>query len=357
MNHKHLEFGIGMFGDLTYDTETQKFQSPDDRLAQILEQVQFADKLGIDVFAAGEHHRADYAITSPEIILAALASTTQNIRLSSGVSVLSSTDPVKLYKDFATIDLLSHGRAEIMAGRGSFTESFPVFGYQLHDYSALFQEKLDLLFQLNNQETISWKGNFRAPLREQEIFPRPYKHQKMPLWIAVGGSPESVVRAAAYGAPVIFAIIGGKPEYFKPFIELYKKEYLRHGHDPEMMQIGVHVHTYISEQKNQILEEYFPLYAAQMDRVGKSRWWAPYTKAQFLEGMKTDGALFIGNKQEVQNKIETIIDMFGLTRFMAHIDIGGPSHRALMHTIEIYGSEIIPELRKKYWSWKIFIKK
>lgn len=339
-----IEFGLGMFGDLSFDRHTNQAQPPKERLAQMLEQIKLADQLGLDALVLGEHHRPDYAVASPEIVLAAMASVTKQIKLSSGVTVLSSSDPVKVYQDFATLDLLSEGRAEICAGRGSFIESFPLFGYDLKDYHALFEEKLQLLLKLNAEETVTWQGNFRASLHEQTIYPRPEK--PLPIWVAVGGTPESVYRAAKLGLPIIFAIIGGMPQQFKPLIDFYKQEYENHGHDMGSMQIGVHSHTYLTASREDLLADYFPLYAAQMDRVGKSRGWSPYTQAQFEGGISPEGALFMGEPNQVVDKILSLIEMFGLTRYVAHIDVGGPAHKDLMKAIELYGTKVVPEIRK-----------
>lgn len=339
-----MELGIGMFGDLTFDRQTNKFQPAKQKLNEIIEQVKLADELGIDVISMGEHHREDYAVSSPEIILSALATVTKRIKLGSGVTVLSSTDPVKVYQDFATVDLISDQRIEIMAGRGSFIESFPLFGYDLKDYNSLFEEKLELLVHLNQNEIINWEGNHRAPIVDQTIYPRP--ERELPIWIAVGGTPESVVRAARLGLPIIFAIIGGMPKQFKPLIEFYKQQYIQFGHDPEKMQVGVHSHTFLADSKQELLDNYFPYYKAQMDRIGKDRGWAPYTQMQFEGGMSPEGALFMGETNQVIDKMIATIEMFGLTRFIAHIDVGGPTHKEMMKAIELYGSKVLPEVRK-----------
>lgn len=341
-----MELGIGMFGDLTFDNQQNKFQPVSQRLTELIEQVKLADELGMDVFAMGEHHRPDYAVSSPETVLAALSTVTKNIKLASGVSVISSADPVKLYQDFATIDLISGQRTEVLAGRGSFIESFPLFGYDLKDYSELFEEKLDLFLKLNENETLTWKGKFRPALEEQTVYPQ--AERKLPVWIAVGGTPESVLRAARLGLPIIFAIIGGMPKQFKPLVEFYKQQYLQFGHDPEKMQIGVHSHAFIADSQEELIQNYYPYYAAQMDRIGKTRGWSPYTQMQFRGGMSPEGALFMGDPVQVTEKIIKTIEMFGLTRFVAHIDVGGPSHKELMKTIELYGDKVIPEVRKAF---------
>ncbi|MGQ1889533.1 LLM class flavin-dependent oxidoreductase [Thermophagus sp. OGC60D27] len=341
-----MELGIGMFGDLTFDNHNKKFQSASNRLKEMIEQVKLADDLGLDIFLLGEHHRPDYAVSSTEVVLSALSSVTKSIKLASGVTVLSSSDPVKVYQDFVTLDLLSNHRAEIIAGRGSFIESFPLYGFNIHDYHELFEEKLELLIKLNRESPtpVTWKGKFRSPLEKQIVYP--ISERKLPIWIGVGGTPESVFRAALVGLPVIFAIIGGRPKQFLPLIEYYKEEYLKQGHDKTRMQIGVHVHSFISESRNDLLENYFPDYSAQMNRIGKDRGWPAYTKNQFLNGLKPDGALYMGSPSEVIDKTLQTIEMFGLTRFIAHIDVGGPSHSQLMKTIEMYGLKVVPEIRK-----------
>lgn len=339
-----MEIGIGMFGDLTPHGGKNEFQSPKERLSEMLEQVKLAEKVGVDNFVLGEHHRPDYAVSSTEIVLAALASVTKEIKLASGVTVLSSADPVKVYQDYVTLDLLSHNRAEIIAGRGSFTESFPLFGYELKDYNELFEEKLDLLLKLNKEDTITWKGKFRPSLNAQTIYPRP--ERELPVWIAVGGTPESIDRAARLGLPIMLAIIGGMPRQFKSLVEYYKEQYQKYGHDMSKMQIGVHSHTFVCESIEDLLENYYPGYAAQMDRIGATRGWLPYSKQQFLHGLSRDGALYMGDPSEVTEKILETIEMFGLTRYVAHIDVGGPTHKQLMKTIELFGEKVLPQIRK-----------
>jgi len=340
-----LALGIGMFGDLRVDAQTGKFQSAQERLAEIIEEIKLMDELGLDFFGMGEHHREDYAVSSPEILLAAAATVTKNIKLGSAVSVLSSTDPVKLYQDFAMVDLLSKGRAEIMAGRGSFIESYPLFGYHLQDYDALFAEKLDLLLQLNKNEVINWKGQFRAPIQNQEIFPHPAQAQ-IPIWIAVGGTPSSIVRAAQLGAPLMLAIIGGSPQQFLPQIELYKREYLAAGHLLQDMQIGIHMHSFFGADTAAVSKLYYPDYAAQMNRIGASRGWPAYTRAQYDYGRSIHGHLVVGDANEAIEKILMVQEMFGLTRFSAHMDVGAPKHIDMLKSIEIFGNVIAPKVRQ-----------
>ncbi|KAA0991934.1 LLM class flavin-dependent oxidoreductase [Dyadobacter aurulentus] len=340
-----MEIGISMFGDLSFDKTARAFQSPQERLQDMLEEIKLADEVGLDVFGIGEHHRAEYAVSSPEIILAAAASVTKNIKLTSSVTVLSSNDPVRVYQNFSTVDLLSNGRAEITVGRGSFIESFPLFGYDLNDYNGLFTEKLELLKQINETETISWKGKYRAALESQQVLPRPV-NGRMDIWIAVGGTPQSVVRAAKLGFPLIIAIIGGMPAQFKPFFDLYKTEYINAGHDPAKMQLATHSHGLVGENGAALADAYFENYAGQMDRVGRSRGWAPYTRGQFEGGRSIEGALFVGDPNQVTEKILQNQEMFGLTRFLLHTDVGGPDHKMLMKSIELLGEKVAPAVRK-----------
>jgi len=340
-----MELGISMFGDLRVDLATGKFQSTQQRLTELIEEIRLMDEVGLDYFGIGEHHRPDYAVPSPEIVLAAAATVTKKIRLGSAVSVLSSSDPVKLYQNFAMVDLLSGGRAELMAGRGSFIESFPLFGYNLQDYDALFAEKLDLLLTINKSERVTWKGKYRASLNDQEVLPRAINND-LSIWIAVGGTPQSVVRAGKLGLPLMIAIIGGSPAQFQPLFELYKKTYLENGHDPANYRIGIHSHALFGEDEALLSKLYYPLYAAQMDRVGRSRGWPPYQRTQFDFGKSKHGALFIGEPEAMVDKILYMQELFGLTRFAAHMDVGAPSHRDIMKSIEIYGTKIAPEVRK-----------
>jgi len=340
-----MELGIGMFGDLSFDPQTGRPREAKVKLQEILEQVKLADEVDLDVFGLGEHHRPDYAVSSPEIVLAAAASITKNIKLTSTVTVLSSAEPVKVYQDFSTIDLISGGRAEIGVGRGSFIESFPLFGYSLSDYDQLFEEKLDLLLSINNNEVVNWRGKLRAPLVNQTVYPRAGNGGKLPVWIAVGGTPESVLRAARLGLPLIVAIIGGMPRQFQQLINFYKQEYLNNGHDPAKMQVGIHSHTFASIDEAGA-DAYYQNYAAQMDRVGASRGWPPYTKAQYDGGRSREGALFIGQASEIIDKILYMHELFGITRFIGHMDVGDPSHSNMMKSIEIFGTQVAPAVRK-----------
>ena len=339
-----MELGIGMFGDL-HINQKGEIQPAGQRLKELIEEIKLMDEVGLDFYGIGEHHRPDYGVSTPEIIIAAAATVTKNIKLGSAVSVLSSSDPVKLYQSFATIDLISNGRVELMAGRGSFIESFPLFGYNLDDYDELFEEKLELLLKINKENPITWKGKFRPALNKQQILPR-MVNDHLNIWIAVGGTPESVLRAGKHGLPVIFAIIGGNPAQFKPLFEYYKNVYNHFGHDMNKFQVGVHMHSFFGDDSKQIADEYYPIYSAQMDRVGRSRGWPAYQPQQYVTGRSNNGHLIIGDANESIDKILKMEELFGLTRFSAHMDVGGPSHKLLMRSIEIFGAKIAPKVRE-----------
>lgn len=339
-----MELGVGMFGDLHINS-TGEIQPAGQRLKELVEEIKLMDETSLDFYGIGEHHRPDYAVSSPEIVLAAAATVTKNIKLGSAVSVLSSADPVKLYQNFATLDLISGGRAELVAGRGSFIESFPLFGHSLADYDALFEEKLDLLLKINKENPVTWKGKFRPPLQEQLVLPRAV-NDDLSIWVAVGGTPESVERAAKYGLPVIFAIICGNPAHFKPLFDYYRELYQHYGHDIKKLQAGVHMHAFFGDNSRQVADEYYPVYSAQMDRIGRSRGWPPFQRHQYDAGRAKNGHLIISDANEAIEKILQVHELFGLTRFSAHMDVGGPSHASLMKSIEIYGTTIAPAVRK-----------
>lgn len=339
-----MELGVGMFGDM-HINKNGEVQPAGQRLQELIEEIKLMDEVGLDFYGIGEHHRPDYAVSTPEIILAAAAAVTKNIKLGSAVSVLSSSDPVRLYQSFATIDLISKGRAELMAGRGSFTESFPLFGYNLVDYDDLFEEKLNLLLKINNEHPVTWKGKFRPALINQEILLQAV-NDHLDIWVAIGGTPESVLRAGKAGLPVIFAIIGGSPAQFIPLFDYYKEVYQHYKHDMNKFQVGVHMHSFFGDDSQQTADEYYPLYSAQMNRVGRSRGWPPYLRQQYDAGRSSKGHLIIGDANEAIDKILKMEELFGLTRFSAHMDVGGPSHQSLMKSIEIYGTKIAPKVRE-----------
>jgi probable LLM family oxidoreductase len=335
-----MELGLYTFADVGPETD------PARRLRNLLEEIELADQVGLDVFGVGEHHRPDYAVSAPAVALAAGAARTKDIRLTSAVTVLSSDDPVRVFEEFATLDLLSGGRAEIMAGRGSFIESFPLFGYDLNDYDELFAEKLELLLKLRESERVTWSGKHRAPLDDAGVYPRPVQ-DPLPIWIAVGGTPQSVVRAALLGLPLAIAIIGGQPERFAPLARLYREAANQAGHDPARLPISINSHTYVAWNSRQAGDEYFPAYAAMMNWIGRERGWSAMTREQFEAGRSPRGALVVGSPEEVAEKILFEHEIFGHQRFMAQISVGAMPHEKVMRAIELYGTEVAPAVRKE----------
>ncbi|MFN5930026.1 MAG: LLM class flavin-dependent oxidoreductase, partial [Sphingobacteriales bacterium] len=315
------------------------------RVHDLIDEIVYADALGLDVFAVGEHHRPDYAISSPVTILAAAAVKTSRIKLSTGVTVLSSEDPVRVYQQFATLDLLSDGRAEILAGRGSFIESFPLFGYELKDYDALYEEKLAMLMKINESTLLNWSGHHTQSVQNRGVYPRAYQ-QKLPIWIAVGGTPESVVRAAENGLPLTLAIIGGIPARFAGFTNLYREVYAKAGHPVEQLQICINSHTYIAEDAKQARDEFFPTYAEVMSRIGRERGWPGMTRQQYDMATEKEGALLVGSPQQVIDKILYQYELFGHTRFLAQMTIGALPHKQAMKSIELLATKVAPEVRK-----------
>lgn len=341
-----MELGIYSFGEATADPVTGRAPSAEQRLADLLEEIELADQVGLDVFGVGEHHRPDYVVSTPAIVLAAAAARTSRIRLTSAVTVLSSDDPVRVFQEYATLDLLSHGRAEIMAGRGSFIESFPLFGYDLQDYDALFAEKLELLLALRERERVTWEGRHRAAIDDRAVYPRPVQ-QPLPVWIAVGGTPQSIVRAGTLGLPLALAIIGGTPERFVPLVQLYRESARRAGHDPETLQIGINSHGFIAESSAEAAEAAFPPYVDVMGRIGRERGWPPPTRAQYDAERSRRGALLIGSPQEVIDKILFEHELFGNTRFLLQLSVGTMPHAKLLRAIELYGTEVAPVVRRE----------
>ena len=340
-----MEIGICSFADLGTHPLTGETTDPRQRLAHLLEEIELADQLGLDVFAVGEHHRPDYAVSAPPLILAAAAPLTNTIRLSSGVTVLSSEDPVRVYQQFATVDLLSDGRAEIMAGRGSFIESFPLFGQDLGDYDALFSEKLQMLLEINRNEIVEWSGKHTQTIHERGVYPRALKG-RLPIWVAVGGTPETVVRAAKYGLPMMIAIIGGMPARFAPLAKLYREVYREAGHDMGALQLGINSHTYIADGSQQARDEFFPSYSDVMTRIGKERGWQGMSRAQFDASTQPQGALLVGSPQQVIDKILYEQELFGHTRFLAQMTIGALPHKLALRSIELLGDVVAPAVRK-----------
>lgn len=340
-----MEIGIYTFAEITPDPLTGKAISTHQRIRNLMEEIELAEQVGLDVFAVGEHHRPDFAVSSPAVILAAAAVKTKKIRLSSAVTVLSSDDPVRVFQDFATVDHLSDGRAEIMAGRGSFIESFPLFGYDLNDYDELFAEKLALLVQLNEKEKISWKGNHRPAIDNLGVYPRPYQ-DKLPIWVAVGGTPESVVRAGSYGLPMALAIIGGMPSRFAPLTGLYRNSAMKAGHSVDQLQLGINSHAFIADTSQKAADDFYPPYADVMTRLGNERGWSPMSRPHFEAMRGHDGALLVGSPQQVIDKILYEHELFGNTRFLAQMSVGTMPHDKLMHSIELFGTKVAPAVRK-----------
>lgn len=340
-----MEIGMMSFADMEPET-SGKGVNGWQRMKNLLEEIQLADQLGLDVFGIGEHHRPDYAVSSPATVLAAAAMVTKHIKLTSAVTVLSSDDPVRVYQEFATVDLLSGGRAEIMAGRGSFIESFPLFGYSLDDYDSLFTEKLELLLKLNQTEKISWTGKHRPEIKELGVYPRAYQ-TRLPIWLAAGGTPASAVRAAKLGLPLMLAIIGGMPEQFAGFINLYKQTALQQGKQINDLQVGVNNHVFIAEDSQQAADSFFPYYAAMMNRVGRDRGWPPLTRPQFDAARSPRGALMVGSVEQVVEKILFEYELFGNTRFLAQASLGFVPHAMTMRSIELFGTKVVPAVRKE----------
>jgi len=340
-----MEIGISTFVENTPDPATGKLRSPHERMMNLMEEIELSDQLGLDVFAIGEHHRPDFVVSSPAVVLAAAAVKTKQIKLSSAVTVLSSDDPVRVFQDFAHVDLLSQGRAEIMAGRGSFIESFPLFGNDLKDYHSLFAEKLELLIQLNKSEKITWEGHHRPAIENRGVYPRPYQ-KELPIWVAVGGTPESVVRAANYGLPMALAIIGGMPERFVPFTDLYKETYTKAGHDLSKMGLAVHSHGYIADDSQKAADEFYGPYAYVMSQLGRERGWSPMNRAQYEMMRATEGSLVVGSPQQVIDKILWEHELFGITRFLLHISVGTLPHAKVLRAIELLGTVVAPAIKK-----------
>ena len=337
---KQYVFGLDSFGDLaTKDDGT--LMSYAEALRLVVDEAVLADKLGVDSIALGEHHREEYAISSPETVLAGIATRTKNIKLASGVTVLSSDDPVRVFERFATLDGISNGRAQVILGRGSFTESFPLFGYDMKDYELLFEEKIELFSKLLKEKPVTWEGKTRAALHEADVFPK--TENGLQTYVGVGGSPNSIVRAAAYNFPVVLAIIGGSADRFKPYVELYERAAKEFGHTAH--PVGMHSPGYIADTDEQAIEEAFPLFKEAMDKVGKSRGWQPMTKQHFLNEVKF-GSMYVGSPETVAAKIARSMSRLGVNRFDLVYGFGPVKATARMHMIELYAKEVIPRVRE-----------
>jgi probable LLM family oxidoreductase len=333
-----MELGLATFADLGAGV------SPEQRMRDLLEEARLADELGLDVFAVGEHHRPDYLISSPATALAAIGAQTERIRLASAVTVLSSDDPVRVFQQFAHVDLISGGRAEIWAGRGSFIESFPLFGYDLDDYDELFAEKLELLLAIRDSDRVTWSGHHRAPLREAAIWPRPVQ-ERLPIWVAVGGTPESVVRAATLGLPLVLAIIGGQPERFKPLIDLYRRAWTIAGHEPSAAKVSINTHAFVGRTLEDADAAFAPSYLAVMNRIGRERGWPPSGRPEYEALRSPRGALAVGTPEQLAEKILFEHELFGNDRYVGQMSLGAVAHRDVLRSIELFGTEVAPAVR------------
>lgn len=339
-----MELGIYSFGELSADPRSGEPVSPQQRLRDLIEEIELADQVALDVFGVGEHHRPDYAVSAPAVVLAAAAERTKRIRLTSAVNVLSSDDPVRVFQQFATLDLLSGGRAEIMVGRGSFVESFPLFGYDLADYSELFSEKLDLLLKLRQSVHVTWSGRHRPDIKERGVYPRPVQ-DPLPVWIAVGGTPNSAERAGRLGLPMALGIIGGYPERFVALADLHRRAAEAEGHARPALSINSH--GYIAPNSQDAANEAFGPFAATMDRIGRERGWPPMSRDAFEASRRLRGANFVGSPQEVIDKILYQHELFGHDRFLIQFTVGTMPHENVMRSIELFGTEVAPAVRSE----------
>lgn len=336
-----LEIGYSTFVETTPGSGVDHAQ----RLREVVEEIALADRVGLDVVGVGEHHRPDYACSAPAIVLAAAASRTSWIRLSSAVTVLSSDDPVRVFQDFATVDGISSGRAEIMVGRGSFIESFPLFGQSLDDYEELFSENLELLLAVRASETVSWPaGHHRPAIRDRGVYPRPVQ-SPLPVWIASGGNRESVIRAATLGLPLALAIIGGEPEAFAPLVALYRRIGEQAGHSPESLKVAVHSHGFVGETTEQAADDFFPSTAAAMSIIGQERGWGFYDRGAFDAARSSRGALYVGDSETVAEKIQRMHEKLGFDRFFLHLPVGTMEHAKVMKALELLGTKVAPRLK------------
>jgi probable LLM family oxidoreductase len=341
--YTRMEIGIDSFAAM-FSGNSSKVISDQDAMAQLLDRISHADQSGLDVFGIGEHHRKGFLDSAPTLILAAAAARTRNIRLTSAVTVLSAADPVRVFQNFATLDLISGGRAEMVAGRGSFIEAFPLFGYNLQDYDELFAEKLELLLKIRDNEFVTWSGKFRPALKNQPVYPRPLQ-DTLPVWVGVGGTPESFVRAGMLGLPLMVAIIGGETYRFRPLIDLYREAGKKAGYLPEQLKVGIHSLGYVANTTKQALDEFYPGYAETMTKVGKERGWPPMTRSRFEAQMGPEGALLVGSAEEVAEKILHHAEALGgISRLTFQMDSAELPHEKLMQSIELIGSRVKPLL-------------
>ncbi|MBM7714611.1 putative LLM family oxidoreductase [Bacillus thermophilus] len=346
-----MEIGVTTFVETTPDVQTGEVISHAQRIREVVEEIVLADQVGLDVFGVGEHHRKDFAASAPAVVLAAAASRTKRIRLTSAVTVLSSDDPVRVFQDFATLDGISNGRAEIMAGRGSFIESFPLFGYDLNDYEELFEEKLELLLELCKSEKVTWKGKHRAAIDHLGIYPRPVQ-DPLPVWIGSGGNTQSVIRAGTLGLPLVLAIIGGRPVQFAPLVELYKRAAAKAGHDVSKLPVASHSHGFIGEDTEEAADTFFPSTQHVMNVIGRERGWGRYDRSSYDAARSFEGALYVGDPETVAQKIIHLRKEVGITRFMLHVPLGTMPHHEVMKAIELLGTEVAPRVREEVAKWE-----
>lgn len=343
-----IELGISTFGETTPLETTGKAISHDERIRNMIEEIELADKVGLDIYAIGEHHREDFAVSAPEIVLAAGAVNTKHIRLSSATTNISSNDPVRVYQNFATIDAISNGRAEIMLGRGSFTEAFPLFGYNLNDYEDLFTEKLDMMLEIKKNKILNWKGNFTQTVENRGVYPRAVQSD-FPIWVATGGNIESTLRIADKGLPIVYAIIGGNPLAFKRLIETYRNFGEQRGHSKDKLKVAAHSWGFIADTTEEAVKKYFHPTKSLVDQISKERpHWRELTWEQYINSVGPDGAMFVGSPEDVANKLIRMIEELGLNRFMLHLPIGSIPHEDTMKAIELFGTKVAPIVRKYF---------
>ena len=341
-----MQIGVDSFASRFADDDSGSPVSSSDRMRQLIERIEFADHIGLDVFGIGEHHRADFLDSAPAVILAAAAARTNRIRLTSAVTVLSAADPVRVFQNFATLDLLSQGRAEMVVGRGSSIEAFPLFGFDLKDYDSLFAEKLDLLLNIRENEFVHWSGKHRAALTGQGVYPRPLQNP-LPIWLGVGGTPESFVRAGELGLPLMIAIIGGETRRFRPLVNLYREAGRRTGHSPDQLKVGVHALGYVAETTKKAVEDFYPGYARTFTKIGKERGWPPVTRPHFDALLSPHGALLVGNPEEVVEKIARHSEALGgISRITFQMDVAGLSQAKHLRGIELLGTRVAPVMRE-----------
>lgn len=340
-----MQIGIDSFAAAQFDEETGVLTNVAEALNQLLDRIERADAVGLDVFGIGEHHRKEFLDSAPTLILAAAAARTKRIRLTSAVTVLSAADPVRVFQQFATLDLISKGRAEMVAGRGSFTEAFPLFGFSLGDYDEIFAEKLDLLLEIRDNKTVNWSGKFRPALTNQAIYPRPLQ-EPFPVWLGVGGTPQSFLRAGMLGLPLMVAIIGGETHRFRPLVDLYRDAGSKAGHPPEQLKVGLHSLGYVADTAQKAADEFFPGYAKSFTQIGKERGWGPITRRQFDAVLGPTGALLVGGPEDVAEKIVRHSEALGgISRVTFQMDVANLSHEQLMQSIELLGTRVAPLLR------------